>query len=81
MGKSLRVRRLADMLCPNKMSMKPHYVCVPIHGPEVSVMKLIEQMEACKQNPNNSYPQLIHFNISHSVRTFDYNYRYKTLFK
>ena len=78
MGKSLHVKRYAEILKKNYMSLtgqeKPQYVCVPIHGPEISLMMLIEQLEECKQDSINPFPQIIHFNIANSVRNFTFGF-------
>lgn len=68
MGKSLRVQRFAQVL-QNEFSLsdRDQYVCIPIHGPEVCVSTLLEQLKPCNQDPNNPYPQLIHFNVATSV--------------
>ena len=81
MGKSLRIKRYAEILKREYMTKtdeqeKLHYVCVPIHGPEISLMMLIERLEECKQDPNNAYPQIIHFNIANSVRKSQLNCSY-----
>ncbi len=76
MGKSLHIRRHSEILRKEYMmnvenEMNPdHYVCIPIHGPEISVENVIEQLQKCGQDPNNPYPQIIHFNIANSVNWF-----------
>ena len=67
MGKSLRVKRMADVLDRVNVSKKPSYVNIPIHGPDISVRHILEQMEQCMQDPTDPHPQLIHFNIAQSV--------------
>lgn len=68
MGKSLRVKRMAQMIERNNETGKPSYVNIPIHGPDVSVRHILELMERCRQDPTDPYPQLIHFNIAQNVR-------------
>lgn len=67
MGKSLRVRRMAELIGRVNKSSMPSYVCIPIHGPEVFVRHILETMEQCRQDPTDPHPQLIHFNIAQSV--------------
>lgn len=47
----------------------PSYVSVPIHGPDINVRSILDNMQRlnCMQDPTNSYPQLVHFNIAQSV--------------
>lgn len=67
MGKSLRVKRMVEMIERVNVSGKPSYVNIPIHGPDVSVRHILELMEQCRQDPTEPYPQLIHFNIAQNV--------------
>lgn len=67
MGKSLRVRRMAELIGRVNKSEMPSYICIPIHGPEVYVRHILETMEQCRQDPTDPHPQLIHFNIAQSV--------------
>ena len=67
MGKTLRVKRMAEMITIINISEKLSYVNIPIHGPEVSVRHILELMEECKQDPTDTHPQLIHFNIAQDV--------------
>ena len=71
MGKSLHIKRYSEVLkkeyINDETEINPHYVCIPIHGPDISVTILIEQLQQCRQDPNNPYPQIIHFNIANSV--------------
>ena len=67
MGKSLRVKRMAEFIERTNQSEKPSYVNIPIHGPDISVRHILKQMEQCMQDPTDPHPQLIHFNIAQSV--------------
>lgn len=69
MGKTLRVKRMAEVISKIKNSRKP-YVNIPIHGPEISIRHTLELMKECKQDPTDTYPQLIHFNIAQDVNLF-----------
>lgn len=70
MGKTLRVKRIAEMVekinC-SKNPRNPNYVNVSIHGPDVSVQHIMKLMESCRQDPMDTYPQLIHFNVAQDV--------------
>ena len=44
-----------------------NYVCVPIHGPDVSARTIMEYLLPSLQGPTDPHLQLIHFDISHSV--------------
>lgn len=68
MGKSLRIRAMAELIGRVTKSKKSSYVCIPIHGPEINVRRILETMEQCRQDPTDPYPQLIHFNVAQSVR-------------
>ena len=60
---------MAEMLQKQHSSEdKKSYVCIPIHGPSVSLQNLLFLMEPCKQDPTEPFPQIIHFNVSKSVR-------------
>ena len=67
MGKSLHIKRMAEVIDRVNTSEKPSYVNIPIHGPEISVRHILEQMKQCMQDPTDPHPQLIHFNIAQSV--------------
>ena len=67
MGKTLRVRRMAEMIQKVNQTGKSSYINIPIHGPEVSVRHILELMEECRQDPTDSHPQLIHFNVAQNV--------------
>ena len=67
MGKTLRVRRMAEMIEKVNQTGKSSYINIPIHGPEVSVRHILELMEECRQDPTDSHPQLIHFNVAQNV--------------
>ena len=67
MGKSLRVKRMAEIIERANDSGKPSYAYISIHGPDISVRHILEQMEQCMQDPTDPHPQLIHFNIAQSV--------------
>lgn len=58
---------MAEMLQKQGASHENSYVCIPIHGPSVSLRDILELMEPCMQDPTNPFPQIIHFNISQSV--------------
>ena len=67
MGKSLRVKRMAEIIARANDSGKPSYAYISIHGPDISVRHILEQMEQCVQDPTDPHPQLIHFIIAQSV--------------
>ena len=67
MGKTLYVKRMAELITKINYSNNSSYINVPIHGPEVSVKHILELMEDCKQDPADCHPQLIHFNIAQNV--------------
>lgn len=68
MGKSLYVQRMAERL---KEVHPVDYVCIPIHGPVVSVDQITEQLlSTMMQGTNNSHLQVLHFDISHSVSSY-----------
>ena len=67
MGKSLQVKRMAEIIERANDSGKPSYAYIPIHGPDISVQHILKQMEQCMQDPTDPHPQLIHFNIAQSV--------------
>ena len=68
MGKTLRVKRMGEML-KQASGDNPSSISVPIHGPDINVKSLLENMQRldCMQDPTDSYPQLIHFNVAQSV--------------
>ena len=72
MGKSLRIERMKALL-PDSVNGHNPYVCVPIHGPDVSVRHILEQMKHCMQNPTAPFPQIVHFNVAISVSFNYYN--------
>ena len=69
MGKSLRIKRMKALL-PDSINGHSPCVCIPIHGPDVSVTHILEQMEQCMQNPTAPFPQLVHFDVAVSVSMY-----------
>uniref|UniRef100_A0A1X7THY6 Death domain-containing protein n=1 Tax=Amphimedon queenslandica TaxID=400682 RepID=A0A1X7THY6_AMPQE len=67
MGKTLRVKRMTEIIKRINKPGKLSYVSIPIHGPEVSVRHMLKLMKECKQDPTNTHPQLIHFNIAQDM--------------
>ena len=71
MGKSLYVAKMAERLseCSNSDIVKNPYICIPIHGPDVSPDAIMSyfRLDVCPQNPSQLFPQLLHFDIEHSV--------------
>ena len=43
------------------------YISIPIHGPEISIRDILEQLQPCMQDPTDPCPQIIHFNVAQSV--------------
>lgn len=74
MGKSLRVKRMAKLIEKGtRIKNTKTTVCVPIHGPEVSIHHILTEMKECQQDPTDPYPQLIHFNIAQNVSRLVYS--------
>ena len=69
MGKSLHIKRMKALL-PDSVNGHSSYVCIPIHGPDVSVRRILEQMEDCMQNPTAPFPQIVHFDVAISVSMY-----------
>lgn len=66
MGKTLRVKRMAEIIKRINNSMLAH-ISIPIHGPEISIRYILEQLKPCMQDPTDPHPQIIHFNVAQSV--------------
>ena len=67
MGKTLRIKRMAEVIDRVNHSEKPSYINVPIHGPEVSVYRILELITKYGQDPTDPHPQIIHFNVAEDV--------------
>lgn len=73
MGKSLRIKRMAEMIQRVSIPGKKYYINVPVCGPDVSERSILELVKDGIQTGSDTYPQLIHFNLhlSHTVSLHD----------
>ena len=65
MGKTLHIKRLFEQFATTQPT---DYLCVPIHGPDVTADNVIKFLLEGVQKPESTRLQVIHFDISHSVR-------------
>lgn len=72
MGKTLHVQRLVEnlKLCENTNTSchAPQYVRIPIHGPDVSCDTVMRHLQHHLQSPNETFPQILHFDVACKVR-------------
>ena len=64
MGKSLYIKRLTEQY---QLKQSNNYLCVPIHGPDVTANNIIKYLLKGLQGPEETQLQVIHFDLSHSV--------------
>ena len=64
MGKTLHINRLFEQFAEKQPT---DYLCVPIHGPDVTADNVIKFLLNGLQGPEDTPLQVIHFDISHSV--------------
>ena len=73
MGKSLYVKRMLNRLKKKFKGPVTYPLCVtiPIHGPNVDFHEVMKSL-LCHANPVEPFPQIFHFDVAPSVRTFIY---------